>query len=154
MILKRIFTLPQDFETLKAISVEEGFHFLQKMQDFWEDNNNRFNKVGEALFAYFDKNNHLIAICGLNIDPYTSDKGVGRIRHLYVTPEHRRKSLAKNLIHKVLSHGAQYFDMIRLRTDNPDAALFYESLGFDQTKAEFVTHSKHIKKDHFPKDFI
>ncbi|MCA9487103.1 MAG: GNAT family N-acetyltransferase [Nanoarchaeota archaeon] len=133
-------TLPTGFSKLVELSLGEGFKFVEKMQSEWISRKNRFNSEGEICYAlFFD--NILVAVCGLNIDPYTNEANVGRIRHLYVHPEFRRKGLGETLVKKILDESKGKFKTIRLRTDSSNASNFYCSIGFvKQTGEEYSTH--------------
>jgi len=72
----------------------------------------------------------LVGVCGLNIDPYTSDRSVGRIRRLYVREEFRNIGVGRQLVQAVIATAQSRFDSLRVRTENPEAASFYERLGF------------------------
>ena len=61
----------------------EGFRFLPRLMDEWSSGANRFDQPGEAFFIVTD-GGPIVAVCGLNIDPYQTDPGVARLRHLYV----------------------------------------------------------------------
>jgi len=40
-------------------------------------------RTGEALFVV-KRDNCLIGVCGLNIDPYAASETTGHVRHLYI----------------------------------------------------------------------
>lgn len=89
MIIKAINNLPEDFAILEAESKSQGFRFLEKMRVEWESGKNRFNKEGEALYAAFESGK-LVAIGGINLDPYINSNLVGRVCHLYVLNDYRK----------------------------------------------------------------
>ena len=70
-------------------SEQAGWSFLLRLSDEWDSGANRFSKPGEAIFAAWAAGT-LIGVCGLNVDPYTGDRRVGRVRHLYVLAGFRR----------------------------------------------------------------
>ena len=82
----------------------------------------------------------LAAIGGLNQDPYLQSPGIGRVRHLYVDPEYRRRGYARSLTQAIKAAGKAQFRVLRLRTRNPEAVRFYESLGFEAVEEESATH--------------
>ena len=67
---------------------------------------NRFDRAGEALFGG-RIDGQLVGICGLNVDPYAADDGIGRVRHLYVWSIHRRLGVGRALVTHVIqaAHG-------------------------------------------------
>jgi GNAT superfamily N-acetyltransferase len=128
--IERIAALPADLATLERAARAEGFAFLDRGRREWEDGTNRFARPGEALFAA-RLDGRLVGIAGLNVDPYTDeDPPAGRLRHLYVLPDARRRGVARALVAAVLAAAGDAFPRVRLRTTNPDADRFYVALGF------------------------
>src|SRR5262245_6550529 len=112
-----------------AESEAQGLHFVRRLADEWINGVNRFERAGEALFAVRDASN-IVGVGGLNIDPYTTDAGIGRVRHLYVVAAHRRRGLGAMLVTDIIASARGHFHTLRLNTSNPDAARLYERLGF------------------------
>lgn len=140
MIIKELEFIPDQFEDLINLSMKEGFYFVERLKTAWLSGSNCFSKPGEKLLGAFI-NNQIIAICGINIDPYTEEHKTGRIRHLYVHPDHRRKGIAKVLLKNIIADGNIHFKKLRLRTHNLEASKFYEKLGLLKIENdEFVTH--------------
>jgi ribosomal protein S18 acetylase RimI-like enzyme len=133
--IARLYDLPADLVDLIAASGAEGFRFLRRLADDWRNGTNSFSRPGEALFAAAAEG-RTVGICGLNIDPYIGNNRIGRVRHLYVAAEFRRRSVGTKLVAAVIevSHGT--FDRLRLRTTTEAAANFYEALGFRCVTAE------------------
>lgn len=130
--VSRIESLPFDLGELVAASLREEFFGVQRLSNDWHQGSNRFAERGEALFeARLER--RLVAICGLNQDPYSALDAVGRLRHLYVAPDRRRLGVGKVLTTVVLSYAASSFRTVRLRTDRPDADRFYLALGFTRS---------------------
>ena len=119
---------------------DEGFAFLNRLIADWGDESNCFDREGERLMS-IHVDGELIAIGGLNIDPYGDSDRVGRLRRFYVKPSHRRGGVGHRLIGALLEGAEEHFDIIRLRTNNPDAMAFYEAYGFERVGLENVTHS-------------
>jgi len=112
-----------------AESEAQGLHFVRRLADEWVNGVNRFDRAGEALFAVRDGSD-IVAVGGLNIDPYTTDPGTGRVRHVYVLTAHRRRGLGAALVGEIIAAARGHFHTLRLSTSNPDAARLYERLGF------------------------
>jgi GNAT superfamily N-acetyltransferase len=114
---------------LTAESEQAGLRFVRRLVDEWASGANRFDRPGEALFIArtIDR---VVGVCGLNIDPYTATPRVGRVRHLYVLLAYRRLGIGRRLVGEVIGAARGRFDTLRLRTENPEAAAFYERLGF------------------------
>jgi GNAT superfamily N-acetyltransferase len=134
--IERIDCLPIDrLEPLVAQAAATGFQAIARLQDEWQSGLNRFDQPGEALFIAAD-NGFIVGICGLNQDPYLHDPTVGRVRHLYVAVEHRRKGIGSRLVRAVMEAAKGRFTRLRLRTNSSDADGFYLSLGFMRFTAE------------------
>ena len=125
--------LPRDqIGPLLAASEAEGFQFVRRVVNEWESGANRFTGRGEALLGHF-VGGRLVAICGLSKDPYQNDATVGRLRNLYVLPEHRGRSIGAALTRQVIDLAESAFRVLRLRAATPRAAALYERLGFTAT---------------------
>lgn len=117
-----------------------GDNFIQKTIDEWVSGKNKFSKEKEFFVAIMidDK---FVACGGLNQDPYVSDNMIGRVRHLYVSKNYRRKGYAKIILNLIIDEAKKVFDLLRLTTHNSDAASLYESIGFkkvDEYKANYL----------------
>ena len=134
--------LPCDIEDLVDKSREEGFRFLERLLQEWRDRVNRFSAPGEALFVARSPEGQLCGVCGLNRDPFLLEPSVGRLRHLYVTPAHRRKGVGAALTSHAIALAARSFRRVRLRTDTEAASRFYRSLGFKDVSEPHATHSR------------
>ncbi len=121
-----------DLAALAALIAEggqSGSRFVGRLATEWDSGANRFDKPGEALFvARVD--GQPVGVCGLNVDPYTDERRVGRVRHLYVMEVYRRHGIGRRLLADVVAAARGPFDRLRLRTTNPEAGRFYEAMGF------------------------
>ena len=89
---------------------------------------------------------HVVGLCGLNVDPYTAEGRVGRVRHLYVMEASRRHGIGRRLVAEVIAAARDSFDRLRLRTANPEAARLYEGLGFAPCAGEAdCTHALDLR---------
>jgi GNAT superfamily N-acetyltransferase len=137
--------LPNGFDGLLSDSIRDGHRFLQRLHVEWHSDANRFSEPGERLIVVFE-NDRLIAIGGINVDPYASDKSTGRIRHLYVHTSWRRRGVASAILDDLERKASGHFKTLTLRTDNPGASLFYQAFGFPVTQnRDFVTHEKLLR---------
>jgi GNAT superfamily N-acetyltransferase len=128
--IERLIELPPDrIAPMAAESERAGLRFVRRLAEEWAAGRNRFDRTGEALFAAL-LDERMIGVCGLNVDPYTTAPRVGRVRHLYVMSTHRRLGVGRRLVGEVIEAARRSFDHLRLRTDNPAAARFYERIGF------------------------
>lgn len=138
---KSLLTLPHaGFSKLAAAATAEGYSFLERMQTDWDAGKNRFSGPGEYIIGV-SLGNELVAIGGLNKDPYAIEATTGRLRHLYVAAPHRRCGVGRALVDTLLSQAGSYYHRIRLRTDSAEAAAFYESYGFQPIREPDATHN-------------
>src|ERR1700686_1980299 len=94
---QRVRTLPVDaLAPLLAESTAEGFRFVERLSREWEEGRSRFDKPGELLLAAYDRET-LVAIGGLTPDPYSEEPGLGRLRHVYVRADSRRRGIGRRL---------------------------------------------------------
>jgi len=134
--------LPKSFDKLIQVSKEEGYRFVDKTKQEWHSGKNSFSKNGEAFFLVYD-GEVLVGCGGVNIDPYTDNAKIGRVRHLYVLPAYRRKGIARSLVNEIINKSRHSFSVLRLRANslNIGSYDFYLSCGFQETKGnEFETH--------------
>jgi GNAT superfamily N-acetyltransferase len=138
--LERITELPEDFADIVEFSLREEFGAMQRMREDWDSGVNRFDRPGEVLFEV-RVGPRLVGICGLNRDPYAQSTEVGRVRHLYVDPDFRRRGIGRLLVSKIVECASKSFSRVRLRTLRADSAQFYVALGFRRVVGEpDVTH--------------
>jgi GNAT superfamily N-acetyltransferase len=120
---------PDQLADLVAESEQAGLRFVRRLECEWHSGANRFDRPGEALFAAILVQ-RTVGLCGLNVDPYSPSPRVGRLRHLYVLAAHRNQGVGSCLVREVIAAARTSFDRLRLRTNDPLAAQFYERRGF------------------------
>lgn len=120
---------PDALAPLLAASVGEGFRFVARLAEEWESDAERFARSGAVLLGAYD-GARLIAIGGLTPDPYGDEPRVGRLRHLYVLPEARRRGVGRRLVRALEAEADGQYRALVLRTDTESAARFYEALGY------------------------
>jgi GNAT superfamily N-acetyltransferase len=126
-------------ERLQAEALQEGFFFIERLWEEWQNGKNRFSAPGEKLYGCWDGAG-LVAIGGLNRDPFDGRMGIGRIRRVYVRPAWRNKGIGEALLHTLVESARTSFTTLHLRTDNPAAARLYERIGFSRIQALHATH--------------
>lgn len=119
-----------DVSKLVEESEAEGYRFLKRLVSQYEDGTNTFNQPGEVLYGVWDQHGQLVAIGGLNRDPYSSKEGVGRLRRFYISPNSRRQGIGTLLLKAIIDHGRSHFKEIVVRTDSASADAFYRANGF------------------------
>lgn len=134
-----------DLVPLLDAAETEGFDMMRRLADNWREGTNRFDRPGEVLLGvYLDEGTverGLVAIGGLNIDPYLDDRALGRIRHVYVLPRARSLGVGKALVAELLERARTHFERVRLRTVTDEGSRFYEALGFEVTEEPDATHT-------------
>lgn len=127
-----------DLTPLITAGLEEGFPFLSRLAvehaqgDFYRDD--------AVLFGVFE-GAKLLGVGGVTPDPYTPDPSVGRIRHVYVLPEARRRGVARELLACLVASAPLQYRRLRLRTLTEGGAAFYRSCGFTETLEPDATHT-------------
>jgi GNAT superfamily N-acetyltransferase len=130
LVIERLSDLTSgDVADLLSDSERFESRIVRRLIEEWRSGANRFDRPGEALFGARGAG-PLLAVCGLNVDPYAGHERVGRVRHLYVLSTSRRTGVGKQLVLRVIQAAHGQFDELRLRTNNPAAARLYEALGF------------------------
>jgi GNAT superfamily N-acetyltransferase len=141
MIEIRKIVLPvPGLERLHAEACAEGFDFLDTLIEDWASGANRFDLPGEQLCGCLE-DGELIAVGGLNIDPFINDPQIGRIRRVYVRPAWRNKGIGRQLMNALIEAARPHFHIVRLRAESPDAARLYERLGFLPIDNPDASHS-------------
>lgn len=142
--VQRIRHLPiQEFTEMLAESKTTGFRAIERLVTDWETDVNRFNRPGEALFIA-RQDDRIFGVCGLNCDPYIDSSRTGRVRRLYVMQNNRRQGIGRTLVHQIIEVAKLSFDRLHVRTTNPIAAQFYQSLGFMPCHDESATHTLNL----------
>lgn len=124
---------------LAADARAEKYAFIDRLLLEWAGNQNRFEAEGEALCGVLDEG-IVVAIGGLNCDPFLRLADVGRMRRIYVRPAWRRQGIGEGLVLHLLGEARKTFRSVRLRTENEAAARLYERLGFDPIHDPHATH--------------
>ena len=119
----------------------DGFSFVARLINEWKSGANRFDQPGERLLGAVVYG-ELVGVCGINRDPYHKAEVVGRLRHLYVKKAARGAGVGSALVARLLGEAESVFRLVRLRTDTPQAAAFYEKRGFIPVSDETATHEK------------
>ena len=131
-----------EYDYLVQESKDEGFNFLLKLINEYKNEINTFNKTVECLYGIFQGEN-LIGIGGLNVDPYTENNKIGRLRRFYISKDYRRTGLGNLLLNRLLSHAEKNFQIVVLHTDTKQGNAFYLANGF--VRGDMYKGSSHYK---------
>lgn len=126
-------------DQMEAEARSEGYRFLGTLVSEWVTGENRFDGPGEQLCGHLEEG-ILVAIGGLNRDPFLNDPAVGRIRRVYVRQRWRNRGIGSAVLDHLLSVACRHFHSVRLRAENPNAALLYERQGFVPISNATATH--------------
>jgi GNAT superfamily N-acetyltransferase len=141
MIEIRSIKLPaHGLELLQAEANAEGYGFIERLVSEWQSGANRFEGPGEVLSGHME-DDQLVAVGGLNCDPFAGSPEIGRIRRIYVRPAWRKKGIGRALVMSLIEEARKSFHCVRLRAENSDAARLYESMGFLPIADPDATHT-------------
>ena len=143
MLIQQIELPVHGIEQMQAEAQHEGYRFLDTLLSEWMTGENRFDAAGEALCGHIEQG-ALVAIGGLNCDPFLKDPAVGRIRRLYVRCAWRNSGIGSALLETLLTIARQSFCTVRLRAENAKAARLYERKGFEPIVNATATHILHF----------
>lgn len=124
-------------------SLAQQFRFVERLVKEYRSGFNCFNKAGEILITASLKE-RVIGIAGLNQNPYVDDPEIGRLRHLYVESNWRRRGVGSLLVSQIVKEADQHYQLLTLRTDAVEADQFYQQLGF-KTNPIFSHTTHHLR---------
>ena len=127
-------------QRLRSEAKEEGYDFVETLVEEWESGRNRFDAAGETLMGALDED-LLVAVGGLNCDPFAGRPDMGRIRRVYVRQAWRNQGIGGALVTALVREARVHFSCVRLRAENTGAARLYERIGFAATPGPDATHT-------------
>ena len=132
----------EELAELVVLSNAEGFRFIDRLGADSEAETPTFAAPGAFGFGWY-LGEKLVAVGGMTPDPYVGIPA-GRVRRVYVHPEHRRNGLGRGLIKAILEEGRSMYTLFTLRAATPEAAALYESLGFVASDLPETTHEMRL----------
>jgi hypothetical protein len=121
--------LVHELQPLLEESLAQDLKFVERLVNDYASGSNRFDQAGEAVFGVY-AGGQLVAIGGLNRDPYLPGADTGRARHVYVLAAWRRRGVGRQLMQAIIDAARSHFRLLTLRTVNPEADAFYRAIGF------------------------
>jgi GNAT superfamily N-acetyltransferase len=121
-----------DLHSLVEQSKEDGFRFLERLVNDLKSGSNTFNREGEVLIGVFNEKGIPVAIGGLNRDPFSKDKNIGRLRRFYVSKEVRRSGIGSLLVNRIIDEAKRHYEIVVLHTDTEQGDRFYRAVGFSR----------------------
>ena len=131
---------PAILSGLAADATADGRRMVSRLIEEWAEGVNRFDGTGERAYVAV-AGGSVVAVCGLNIDPFAGDPLVGRVRRLYVAAGERHRGVGSVMMTVLAEEARGHFQVLHLRTDDAGASAFYEALGF--TRVEGVPNCTH-----------
>lgn len=126
-------------------SESEGYRFLTRLVEHFQDGTQQFDQPGEALLGVW-KADELVALGGVQKNPYTEDTETARLKRFYVEPEERRHGVGSMLLTACLDKAKENFSKVTCRTDSAKADAFYRHNGFSvTTDSPETTHQYNFK---------
>ncbi|OIU68585.1 GNAT family N-acetyltransferase [Rossellomorea aquimaris] len=121
-----------DLHSLIEQSKEDGFRFLERLVNDYKSGSNTFNREGEVLIGVFNEKGIPAAIGGLNRDPFSKDKNIGRLRRFYISKEVRRSGIGSLLVNRIIDEAKRHYEIVVLHTDTEQGDRFYRAVGFSR----------------------
>jgi N-acetylglutamate synthase-like GNAT family acetyltransferase len=113
---------------------------LDRLVSDWHSGLNRFDRTGEQFLLAF-AGNRVVGVGGLNHDPYVESAEIGRLRHLYVLNDWRRKGVGRALVERLLQSARGTFTIVRTRARTKEASVFYDLCGFSGIHDDAASHA-------------
>ncbi len=123
-------------------SKKYGYGMIERLITEWESGMTDFSDENEAYFAY-EEHGEILGVGGINEEPYLRIKEYGRMRHLYVLKQWRRKGIGKGIVNATIEFAKDHYNLMTLMTPKDGSAdAFYESIGFKKCDSlERVSHT-------------
>ena len=147
MRIEPITVLPRQFNDLRADAHAEGFSHIEDLWRQWHEEGRCFDRRGEMLVVAL-AGQDLAGIGGITED--FIDTSWLRMRRFYVRPTFRRQGVGKAIAEYVLSRALPLNREIVLYAETPEAAAFWQAMGFVRVAREKTTHAipvRSSKKD-------
>lgn len=118
-----------DVSKLIQESEKEGYRFVTRLKEEYEDGTNRFSEQGEALYGVWE-DKELVSIGGLTKNTITTEEQSARLYRFYTLPDHRRKGIGSELFKAISDNAKGKFKEITTKTESAKADAFYRANGF------------------------
>jgi GNAT superfamily N-acetyltransferase len=129
--------LPPDLASLLPSSIAEQNNTVRRIGDQWVSGEARFAELGEILLLAHESG-LAVGVGGITRDPHRPD--ALRMRRFYVHPAFRRRGIGRQMAVRLHAHARANTLIVALRAGSPDAARFWERLGFVAAASETQTH--------------
>ncbi|MGO1164127.1 GNAT family N-acetyltransferase [Brucella sp. C7-11G] len=143
VVIRQIVELPAQLDQLQQEAEAEGLDMISMLRDEWRSGANRFDRPGEIL-AIGTVDGVIAGIGGTTQD--FMDSSWIRMRRFYVRPAYRRRGVGRQIALFVLNHAMTFDRPIVLYSANPDAELFWPTIGLIPIERENTNHIFHGKQ--------
>ena len=133
----------ENFHEFKADAESENYEFVDVLIGDWQDGSEDFSEPG-ARFLGLALDGKIVGVGGLGHDQHFPDQQIGRIKHVYVLKDYRRRGIARLLALALMQDAEKSFGTIRLHAASANAARLYEELGFEPIDHPTATHIKQL----------
>jgi GNAT superfamily N-acetyltransferase len=127
--------LTPEFPLLPAVAsllvrgIADGGAFLARVSVRWHAADGPYADPRSVMLVFFD-GEEAVALAGVVVDDYAGDPRIGRLKHVYVLPSHRRRGIADAMVRICLARTEHGFRCLRLRAATAEAGRLYERHGF------------------------
>jgi GNAT superfamily N-acetyltransferase len=130
-------------ETLAALAQQEGVRNVGLLLQALGSEPTPFQAAGELMLGLW-VGDELAGVGGRSWCPIVA--GALRVRRFYVAPAHRRTGIGRRLALATLDDAGAWCSLVSCNARaSPQAAPFWESLGFVRSSIEGVTHTLRIE---------
>lgn len=137
--IARITELPPGIRTLREEADRNGIRNMGLLIDEWASGAERFDGVGEALFAAYDGDT-LVGMGGVTRE---TDIPAMRMRRLYILKAYRKRGAGRALAQALIAKGFESADLLTCNARaTPEAAIFWEATGFERVERAGWTHER------------
>jgi GNAT superfamily N-acetyltransferase len=132
--------MPEGFEILRRDAVDEEWRHLNRLADEWDGGAVRYDGDGEAFLAAFE-DGVLAGVGVVCMEPNTSYGPARRMRRFYVRPQFRGRGVGRTLATALMQQGWAAVPLLTVHAGRPEAARFWEHLGFQPDEGNGWSHS-------------
>ncbi len=134
--IRRLTALPPDIEILRSEAAADGIRNMGILVADWRSGEDRYDKLGEALFGAFDA----VRLVGVGCVKIETAVPAMRMRRLYVLRAARRHGMGRMLAEAMIARGFEASDRLTCNAVPPGAGEFWDAMEFTRVTAEGWTH--------------
>jgi GNAT superfamily N-acetyltransferase len=135
-------SMPLDLPRLRAEAKADGYGFIERLHQDWQQGRQRFDAPGEILIVASVGGDEA-AVGGLTIDPAVAD--ALRVRRFYVRPAWRGSGLGRQLAEKLIEHATGFTPLLTVNAGTEAAGSFWLRMGFVASRTPGITHQRQLR---------